>query len=346
MCRVIAIANQKGGVGKTTTTSNLGIGLAKQGKKVLLIDADAQGSLTASLGFTEPDSLEVTLATIMGNLINDGEVEPGEGILHHEEGIDLMPGNIELSGLEANETAKVGQVTGPLADALNWAGESEDAFNEKLAACSSEQERAALITETLNRLYSEAAGNYRETNESIIEARRATSEYNDALAKLGEKSEPIMTKVKQGFADVLNAIAALLDGADFSQLEASIEAGFAYFINSVLPAIRGGFTWIIQNKEMIIGTVAGIGAAFAAIKIVGFLNSLSQMVGIIKSWTVVTKLQTAAQGLLNVAMNANPIGIIITAIGALIAIFVTLWNTSEEFRAFWTGLWVISFLRF
>ena len=102
MCKIIAIANQKGGVGKTTTTSNLGIGLAKQGKKVLLIDADAQGSLTASLGFTEPDSLEITLATIMGNLINDGEVEPGEGILHHEEGIDLMPGNIELSGLEVS----------------------------------------------------------------------------------------------------------------------------------------------------------------------------------------------------------------------------------------------------
>ena len=102
MCKIIAIANQKGGVGKTTTTGNLGIGLAKQGKKVLLIDADAQGSLTASLGFTEPDSLEVTLATIMGNLINDEEVEPGEGILHHEEGIDLMPGNIELSGLEVS----------------------------------------------------------------------------------------------------------------------------------------------------------------------------------------------------------------------------------------------------
>ena len=67
-----------------------------------MIDADAQGSLTASLGFTEPDSLEITLATIMGNLINDGEVEPGEGILHHEEGIDLMPGNIELSGLEVS----------------------------------------------------------------------------------------------------------------------------------------------------------------------------------------------------------------------------------------------------
>lgn len=102
MCRVIAIANQKGGVGKTTTTSNLGIGLAKQGKKVLLIDADAQGSLTASLGIREPDRLEITLATIMASIINDEEIKPEYGILRHEEGVDFMPGNIELSGLETS----------------------------------------------------------------------------------------------------------------------------------------------------------------------------------------------------------------------------------------------------
>ena len=85
MCKVIAIANQKVGVGKTTTTSNLGIGLAKQGKKVLLIDADAQGSLTASLGIREPDRLEITLATIMASIINDEKIKQEYGILRHEE---------------------------------------------------------------------------------------------------------------------------------------------------------------------------------------------------------------------------------------------------------------------
>lgn len=99
-CKIIAIANQKGGVGKTTTCVNLGIGLARAGKKVLLVEADAQGSMAVSLGIQEPDKLDVTLVNMMEKVINDETVEPGEGIIRHEEGIDFIPANIELAGLE------------------------------------------------------------------------------------------------------------------------------------------------------------------------------------------------------------------------------------------------------
>lgn len=98
--KVIALTNQKGGVGKTTTAVNLDVCLSKQGKKVLLVDADAQANLTMSLGYPRPDDLPISLATIMQDIIDDKPFDVQKGILHHSEGVDLLPSNIELSGLE------------------------------------------------------------------------------------------------------------------------------------------------------------------------------------------------------------------------------------------------------
>ena len=99
---VMAVVNQKGGTGKTTTCENLGVGLAMAGKKVLLVDTDPQASLTISMGFPNPDNISPTLSDMMGKIMFDKEIELGQGILKHPEGVDIMPSNIELSGLEVS----------------------------------------------------------------------------------------------------------------------------------------------------------------------------------------------------------------------------------------------------
>ena len=99
---IIALSNQKGGVTKTTTCANLGVGLAHEGRKVLLVDLDPQASLTISLGYPQPDKLPVTISDLMGRLMTDKPVVPESAILHHAEGVDLIPSSIELSGMEAS----------------------------------------------------------------------------------------------------------------------------------------------------------------------------------------------------------------------------------------------------
>lgn len=219
---------------------------------------------------------------------------------------DILPGvfatfgdSLPIEGLTeaANETAKVGQVTGPLADALNWAGVSEDAFNESLAKCTTEQERQALITETLSGLYGEASAAYKETNADVIAANQANDAWTASLAGVGAAVEPVITQVKNTGASILTQL---------------------------LPAIQG-----ILNNLPIVGVVlGGLAAAFVAFKIAA-LGGLPAVIGSV----------TAAVTGLNAAMFANPIGLIILAITALVAVFMILWKKCDWFREFWIGLW-------
>jgi phage-related minor tail protein len=225
---------------------------------------------------------------------------------------DILPGvfatfgaSLPIEGLTeaANETAKVGQVTGPLADALNWAGVSEDAFNESLAECTTEQERQALITETLAGLYGEASDAYKETNADVIAANKANEAMTQSLAEVGAAVEPTLTQVKELGGELLGKL---------------------------VPVIQA----ILNNLPTVAVLLAGVTASMVAFKIASIAATAAT-----QGMTLAQYAATAAQNLLNIALSANPIGLIILAITALIAIFVTLWNNCEGFRNFWIGLW-------
>ena len=241
--------------------------------------------------------------------------------------------SLPLEGLTeaANETAKVGQVTGPLADALNWAGLSEDTFNNSLSKCSTEQERASLITKTLSELYKDAGNTYQETNKDLIASRQATSDLTSANAEMGKIITPIVTKIKEAFADFLSEVTPKIkefaESVDWNK--------FGETVKNALSKLTDALLWVIENKDIVIAGISGIIAAFVAAKIIGFVTAMTKVVTAIKS-------AATAQGILNAVMSANPIGLIVTAIGLLIAGIVLLiqnWDTVKEAAlSCWEGI--------
>lgn len=197
--------------------------------------------------------------------------------------------SLPIEGLTeaANETAKVGQVTGPLADALNWAGISEDEFNEKLAECNSEQERATLITETLTEQYQEASDKYKEVNGDLIEARKAQDALNNSVAELGQVAVPITTVVKQALAGFLSSLlpgvqqvgqglSGLLNGVEGSGEQ--LKSGMLSIVNSLTTTITNALPTILTTGTAIItALIEGILSALPTVSttIVQFLPQIT-----------------------------------------------------------------------
>lgn len=221
----------------------------------------------------------------------------------------------------ANETAKTGEVVGGLADALNWAGISQDDFQSKLDKCSSEQERQKLITETLSKTYGDASSAYQETNKDIIASNEAQAQLSQTMADIGAKAEPLMTQVKLMGASILEA--------------------FLPVIEKIIPAIQNNMPLVIGVVGTLAAAITTLSTAVAILKVKEELATIATVAKTVaeKAATGATKAATAAQWLFNAAMSANPIGIVIAAIVALVAAFVVLWKKSDAFREFWLKLW-------
>jgi phage-related minor tail protein len=226
-----------------------------------------------------------------------------------------------------NHTANLGSVQGVLADALEWSGVNVDTFNEQLAGLNTEEERAKLINDTLNGIYGETASKYKEVNKEVIEANKAQNEYNQAMADIGAKAQPIITQFKTAMVGVLQAVMEKFNEVDIAGLVGKITNGIEYLTATVLPPLMKALGWVMDNLDWLVpvlGTVIGLVAGIS---------------GAIKIYNTVVTIAKTVQMAWNLVMNANPIGLVITAIGLLVTAFITLWNKCEGFRNFFIGMW-------
>lgn len=222
--------------------------------------------------------------------------------------------SIPIDGLSEaiNHTISLGSVQGNLADVIEWAGGNVDDFNTQLEACTTEAERAELIQKMLaEQGLTESGKAWQENNKSIVDANNAQAEYDKTTAALGEKIEPLTNKL--------------------TNLKTQ---GMQWLIDTGLPALQSGFAWVRDNLPTITTVLAGLTAATVAYKVAQLAATAAE-----NGMTLAKYAATAAQNALNTSMLANPISLIITAITALVAAFIYLWNNCEGFRQFWIDLW-------
>jgi len=246
--------------------------------------------------------------------------------------------SIPIDGLaeSINETIQAGQVTGTFADVLNWAGTSEDDFNSRLENAADSTERANIVMEELARQgLMEAGEAWQKNNESLVESNQAAADFQDTMAKMSERISPVLTAVQDGVNLLLQSLLDMTENVDFSAIADGISNAFSYVVDNVFPAVQTAFQWIIDNAGLVAAGIVGIGTAMATFKAVTLIQSA---VSAWQKYKAATEGATVAQWLLNAAQNANPIGLIISAVAALVAAFIYLWNTCEGFREFWINL--------
>lgn len=238
--------------------------------------------------------------------------------------------SLPIEGLTeaSNETAKVGKVTGVLADALNWAGENEDAFNESLEQCNTEQERAQLITDTLNGLYEEAAGHYKENNASIIEARKETADYNDVLAEIGETLEPANAAINDFKLSLAKELAPVLK----DDIVPAIDT-FTDKLEDTGAAKKAGkaLAFVVENLDDIAKvTVTAIGLWKTFKTVMAISNTISAASKAMKAYSTSVGVATKAQTAFNAAQKANLFGAIASLALTAVSAIATYALTAED----------------